>query len=174
VILLCAVAFGQAVPAAEGPKRSVDFFGGYSFGHGDFGLSGLFAGWDASVGVRLSSWFAVEGIVNDISATSADAHKYPMSMLSGAAGPKVMYTIHHRYVPWVHTLFGANRLKVNGGNWFFDQVTRAEDIGFGMDLDMTKHISIRPGEVDFLPTGTGPHGATNIYYAGGIVFHLLM
>jgi hypothetical protein len=175
LILLCAAAFGQALPTAEGPRESIDLFGGYSFGHGDFSVPGRLTGWDAGVAVRLSYWFAAEAIGNSIEGTSTNAQKIHMNMLSAAAGPKFMYPIRGRFVPWAHALFGASRLHTTFPfpvtHTGVDRVTGAMDYGFGLDVELTRRIAIRPAEMDLLQTGIGVNGATNVYYAAGLIFH---
>jgi hypothetical protein len=174
LLLLSAAACAQAVPTAEGPAQTLDFFGGYAVGHADFGNPGRLTGWDGSLSMRFASWLGAEANMNEINGVSTNYTKANMRLFTGAAGPKIMHSfLHRRVTPWGHALFGVSRVQSIAPQLYkYDSPDRAMDFGVGIDVNVTRLISIRPGQYDLLQTETGPHGATNAYYSAGVVFHL--
>jgi opacity protein-like surface antigen len=173
VVAVLVLTWSLAAMAAEGTPAEV--FGGYQLLHldtqGDTGVKSSYSGWDGAlqfnVGGRL-------GLVGDVSGNYGTpfAGAPSISSYTFVFGPSVNFR-GEKTKPFVHALFGGNRLAVSG----LSETSFAMALGGGVDVKAMPAVWIRLGQFDYLYT---KHGDTfgftghqnNFRYSAGIVFHL--
>jgi opacity protein-like surface antigen len=86
-------------------------------------------------------------------------------------GPRVYFHAHGRIFPFVQALFGGERLSAgltgvgsNSTNAF------AAAVGGGADVTLTRHVSLRALQVDYLYTHFGGASQNNLRLQSGIVW----
>lgn len=83
-------------------------------------------------------------------------------------GPRIAAR-RERVTPWAHALFGwANSKILTASSNDF-----AFDLGGGLDVNVHKHVALRPGQVDYIfirdPFNLGSN-SNNFRYSAGLVF----
>jgi len=178
-LFVFAAFFGTSAKAQDDSK--VDIFAGYSYLRvnpsttttiGSYGLNGG----SASVSYKFRPWLSAvadfggytnSGIFN--SGVSGTASTYLF-------GPRVGF--HHiwRIHPFAEALFGVAHGNAN----LFDTVNShnafATALGGGFDFRINRHFSLRPLDVDYLPTrfpevAVGRQTQDNLRASTGFVFH---
>jgi opacity protein-like surface antigen len=181
IVLTCSFAFAQEAT----PKLQV--FGGYSLMHvdtggltgptmdsalrapsGTFGVASNFNGWNAEAQYNLRRWL---GIVADVSghygtpitASSGVSGLPNTNEYSFLAGPVFSFNTRTRMTPFVHALFGWDRLSVNASTLSglpspaASVATAYSDfamaLGGGVDYKLSRHLAVRVGQFDYLYTG---------------------
>jgi hypothetical protein len=180
LVSLFAFAAFFATSAKAQDDSKIDIFAGYSYLRanpststlGSFGLNGG----SASIAYRATPWLSA---VADFGGyTNSDLFN---SSSSGTAstylfGPRVSF--HHiwRIHPFAEALFGV----VHGNANLFDTTNShsafATALGGGFDFRISRHFSLRPLDVDYLPTrfpevAAGRQTQNNLRASTGIVFH---
>ena len=181
VVLTGSLAFAQDAT----PK--VQVFGGYSFmrtGTGGlspssldtdlhqfpntFALGSNFNGWNAEAQYNFDRWI---GIVADFggeygtpfTAKAQGASRLPsMTQYSFMAGPVVSYRAKARITPYVHALFGWDRVSMGATTIIgtASPVTSSAStytafamaFGGGVDYKLSRHFALRLGQVDYFRT----------------------
>jgi hypothetical protein len=180
-ILLLSLAFLFHVPASAQDLSKVDLFAGASFIHvtgpSEPSLKvygGVFSG---TYNVNhFISWTGEFGIHTNTGPTGGRAESYMF-------GPKVALTLHKtgKIVPYAKWIFGAMHTDAAFNGTPFNSTDFAESAGIGLDVNVTRHLAIRPIEADYLfmkqpiyDPSTGTNDATftekSFHYSGGIVF----
>jgi opacity protein-like surface antigen len=177
-LLACAAFFAANAKAQDAEK--IDLYAGYSYLRanpssntlGSFGLNGG----NASLAYHVTPWLSA---VADFGGyTNSDVFH---SGSSGTAstylfGPRVSFRHIWRVHPFVEALFGA----AHGNSSLFDASQShnafAAAVGGGFDFRLSHHWSLRPLEVDYLPTRFpeatfGRQTQDNLRASTGIVFH---
>jgi opacity protein-like surface antigen len=146
------------------------FFGGTA---GTFGIGNSFSGWNAEAQYNLNRWL---GTVADFSgnygtpvtASSASG----ITGLPGSQsysflfGPVVSYRTS-KFTSFAHALFGVNRLNTDAttaGGVLSPAITDsafAMGLGGGADVRLTRSISLRLGQLDYLYTRHDPFVLAN-------------
>jgi opacity protein-like surface antigen len=169
---LSSVVFGQEFRRAE-------VFGGYSYMNVDTeGLGDRVSahGWAASLTVNVNRWL---GVTADFSGH----YKPNCGSVSGVTcrdysylfGPKLSYRIaDSKAVLFAYGLVGGHNLGAGYAGLTASQDSLAFAVGGGFDYAMTRNISIRVAQVDYLftrhlQTLGGTH-QNNIRVAAGVVF----
>lgn len=197
VCLLPAGLMAQEAPSA--PKAEI--FGGYSYLRNN---SNGFNGWEGQGTINLNRYFGVTAQFdgnyhNALSGT-------PLSSLSflGASAGVNQHMYDYLFGPTVtgrfgkssvfaHALFGGAHESLNAGaslplvgglsTGLTSASSFAMDFGGGLDIGLTRHLAIRPVQVDFLQTRFSPTDAlsfglstntnsrqNSFRYSAGIVF----
>ena len=98
-------------------------------------------------------------------------------------GPKIALTLHKtgRFEPYAQWLLGAAHTDAAFNGTPFNSTNFAQNVGIGLDVNVTRRLAIRPFELDYLvmeqpifdpSTGTNDASFTekSFRYSGGIVF----
>jgi opacity protein-like surface antigen len=193
-LLIMALFVSAAAIAEDSPK--VQVFGGYSLLHADtngisntnvdalLGTSGSnanhnFSGWNAELQYNVKPWL---GAVADFGGNYGKAISPASgSGLSGIPGfnsysflfGPVLQQPRGKLRPFVHALFGANRLSSDSGaaaTFFGTAPTTANDTAFamalggGVDYKLVKGVSLRLGQLDYLYTRHAPLAYSGSFY----------
>ncbi len=195
LVVLCVAAF---TAAQETPK--VEVFAGYSLFHfDDNGLENaintafpgccdytkIMHGWEASAQFNLNHTF---GIVADFSGH----YGTPISIVGGNSVDGSIYNVlfgpqvnlrGKRMSGYVHTLLGFQRARIQAipapvNSPDFTNNAFEWAIGGGFDVNVTKTVAIRLGQLDYLlstqdfglPTSVAHQN--NLRYSAGVVFRL--
>jgi opacity protein-like surface antigen len=91
--------------------------------------------------------------------------------LSYLFGPRVYFPTHGRVFPFVQTLFGGERFSAGvTGLGSGSSSAFAMSAGGGADVTLTKHISLRAIQVEYLYTHFGGASQNNLRLQSGIVW----
>jgi len=152
VFCLCGPAFGQEAPRVE-------IFGGYSYLNFDFSTptKGLvdresFNGWEASATFNVNRWLGLEGdFSGHYKGDCLNVSGLTCKDYSFMGGPRFAYR-RGKATVFAHGLFGGDHLSGSFSGFSISHTAFALAAGGGIDYAVTKHISIRIGEVDYLMT----------------------
>lgn len=186
VVLYSAVLFLPAIAAAQGISR-VETFAGYSYVHmRDLGTANLNGG-SASVAFNPEGWFGIVGDVGGYAGTKNGLNGIVWTYLFG---PRVAMR-RGRITPFAQGLFGGayttadpplevdslvqprREAPIAGGGVFASSNTFAMAAGGGVDVNATKHLSVRAVQAEYLMTQfkDGIHNRQNsVRVSAGVVF----
>jgi opacity protein-like surface antigen len=167
-----------SLSAAAQDSSRIDLFGGYSYVHTSPGiaLSSFNAnGGVGSVAVNLNSWASIVGEVGGIHVSSIHGTDVDANALTFLAGPKISFFRRAPLTPFVQVLAGFahsdaafNTVSTSSFNGF------ALAPGVGLDWNVTHHVGLRLGQVDYLltrlPSSTNQVNWNNFRYSAGVVF----
>ena len=196
--------FGLCAFAQEGPKA--DLFLGYSFLR--YNSAQTIPAFTANGGVGTFAWnfndnIGVEAELGGYHNGNVNNYHFDSTSFSYLFGPRFSYGRSKRFDPYVHTLFGGQNFstsisqqsllvvnplttsKLKDGRYQTATNTWAMAIGGGLDIKISKSMTLRPVQVDYYltrfeaPDVTQPIGTTNprarnqndIRFAAGIVFN---
>lgn len=167
LLLLC----GPYVKAQEGPGFEVS--GSYQYvrsnpGNGASGIncqggSGLF-------GAYLTSRVGLIGEFGGCKVTGlpSGVSSHEMDYLFG---PRLYFPTHGRVFPFVQVLFGGERFSAGvAGLGSASSNTFAMTAGGGADVTLSKHVSLRAIQVEYLYTRFGGDSQNNLRIQSGIVW----
>lgn len=189
---------GLSAVAQDVPK--VDIFLGYSMfrANSDQGIAAFtMNGGIGTLGWNFNSHFAAEFEFAGYSTGLINGYNLDTTNLTYLFGPRFSVSRKSKVDPYVHFLFGGDRLTTSGtpnaqacsGSTCLPTYLAASQnnfamaIGGGLDIKMTKHLELRPVQLDYLltrfetitianPTGpTSNHNQNNLRYSAGIVFN---
>lgn len=139
----------------------IEFSGGYSFmrtGY-KYGPGDNLNGWDASVATHLIGGLGLEADFSGQYA-SPDRHVY-----TELYGPRFEFLSFPRVEPYVHALIGT----VHAAGFSSSQTSFGIAAGGGIEIKFTRHIWIRPFQLDYIHYRFGgPVYAGR--YSAGVVF----
>lgn len=184
LVIASLLLFSVALQAQDFSK--VELFGGYQIlraSQDDY--SKMLSGWRASVAGNINKYFGIEGVLSggygdlyDIDGepddpdidVNARVHNY-----SYLFGPR--FTARSKVVTgFAHFLLGASHTSVSAAasdpNASLSANGFAWAVGGGLDLNVSKHLAIRPAQFDFgqMRTGADFAGTLNsITYSAGLV-----
>jgi opacity protein-like surface antigen len=88
-------------------------------------------------------------------------------------GPRVYFHAHGRIFPFVQALFGGERLSAGlTGVGSQSSNAFATAVGGGADVTLTRHVSLRALQVDYLYTHFGGASQNNFRLQSGIVWRI--
>jgi outer membrane immunogenic protein len=88
-------------------------------------------------------------------------------------GPRVYFHSHGRVFPFVQALFGAERFSAGlSGVGSGSTNAFATAVGGGADVTLTRHVSLRAFQVDYLYTHFGGASQNNFRVQTGIVWRI--
>jgi opacity protein-like surface antigen len=147
---------GVCIHAAEAPV--VDLFLGYSFLRvNPAGNTPGFPndGGVAAFSLNFNEWFALESEFGcyyngNVKRTGADS-----TSMTYLIGPRLSYGKSQSVNPYFHVLFGAARVSSSAFTETGDDASRhsfAMAVGAGLDFQISKVVSLRPIQMDYLLT----------------------
>ena len=179
ILLVVVMALSLACLAAEtksdAPK--VEVYGGYALLRAD--TNGTMSqqnmsGWDGAMTVSFNRYFGitadVSGAYKTFSASTAGSFSGKLNEYSFLFGPTISFRGKGRVKPFLHGLFGVSRASATAtGIATATDNSFAMATGGGVDVKMSKHISIRLGQVDWLRTTFSSTPQNNIRFSAGLV-----
>ena len=189
IVFLCLVVVGMAASAqAQNDYSRFELFGGYSYLHVDAGLSreasflftngGIGNGWNTSLSANVNQWFT---LVADFSGHYGEIRN-PIFPLNGTPrfggvgfnrhsflfGPRLSYRTRKGFTPFGHFLLGGAH---DGGSIHPHSDTRLTwALGGGLDLKVSKRLSLRLIQADYVPIKAFEI-QNNVRISAGIVWH---
>jgi opacity protein-like surface antigen len=179
---------GQAV-APVTPKRATITAGGYfSFGGSDYGqnlgftnrihpdMYGPGAYGDFDYRVWRNVGVGVEGEARFLDfGTPGQTPGVPGAGIAEQnflIGPRVTYEVGRRLLPYVKFLAGGSRFRYPAifSNQWEDYTTIA--VGGGIDYKLTRHLTVRPVDVEYQHWQFPPTGLTPWVYSAGVSYRL--
>jgi opacity protein-like surface antigen len=157
--------------AAQDQVSRAEIFGGYSHNIGDA------QGWNASVAVNANKWF---GVVADFSGLFSKTREQDFEERIRATtylfGPQFSYRGNKRVTPFARVLLGASNLNAKaieaGQSAEFSDTHFSYGVGGGVDIQVSKLISIRAVQADYIHTRFFGEGQHNGRLSFGVVFSL--
>src|SRR6516162_9511955 len=189
---------GLSAVAQEVPK--VDIFLGYSMfrANSDQGIDAFtMNGGMGTLGWNFNNHFAAEFEFGGYSTGHINGRNIDTTNLTYLFGPRFSVNRKSKVDPYVHFLFGGDRLTYSGTPSAVvcnptsancttylanSQANFAMAIGGGLDIKLTKRFELRPVQLDYLltrfetinvanPTVTSNHNQNNLRYSAGLVFN---
>jgi hypothetical protein len=180
VCLLAFLSFSAASAFAQDFSK-IDIFAGYSYVRENPATSGVSGfnlhGGSASVAYNANHWLgAVADFggyhANNVLGTGIDGTVYTYLF-----GPRFSYRKYDRVTPFAQTLFGVAHASGSGFGTTSTNNAFAASFGGGVDLKITRSVSFRAGQVEYLltrfPEITSSNRETqnNLRVSTGIVIH---
>jgi outer membrane immunogenic protein len=173
ILLAFALVATGSAQAQEG--RGYEVSGNYQyvrFNPGG-GASGINCQGGSGTGAAyLSSWLGVVGEFGGCKVTGlpSGASAHEMDYLFG---PKAYFHAHGRVYPFVQALFGGERFS-SGLTGVGSGSTNAfaTAVGGGADVTLTRHVSLRAVQFDYLYTHFGGASQNNFRLQSGIVWRI--
>jgi opacity protein-like surface antigen len=201
MLLLGSAAFAQEVPKA-------DIFFGYSFlrANSDQSIPAFTAnGGLFNAGFNFTNHIALEAEFGGYHNGNVNDKEFDTTSYSFLFGPRFSMGRSRRVDPYFHVLFGVNHATTSiaassvlipsplppnapvpssNGRYETDQTNFAMAAGGGLDIKLTRHVVLRPIQLDYYltrfetpnilsPTGTTSNrNQNNLRYAAGIMFNL--
>ena len=172
MIVLGLVLLG-AVPGKAQENRGFEVSGNYQYvrfnpGSGSDGIN--CHGGSGSVGAYLTARIGVIGEFGGCKVTGlpsgATAHE-----LNYLFGPRVYFVGHGRVFPFVQALFGGEQFSAGAtGLGSSSSNAFAMTAGGGADVTLTRHVSLRAIQVEYLYTHFGGASQNNLRLQSGIVW----
>lgn len=171
-VLLC-VSF---VAAQDAPKAEV--FGGYQFISIDtknVGLDRQMAqGWDADVAFNPNKNLGIVADISGVYKSEIQGVQVDAKLYNYLFGPRISHRTD-KVTVFGEALFGGGH--ISGSNSFVGSASLngfAMAFGGGVDVNVGKHVAVRPVKFDYLYNRFSESGVSesfnNFRYAGGIVF----
>ncbi len=191
VLFTCLLSIG-AFAQDDAPK--VQVFGGYSLLHADtagltgpsidnaftatpgtFNVTSNYNGWNGEVQYNTNRWlgFAADfsghyGTPVTASSSSGITGQPGIRSYSYLFGPVVSFRgrSNSRITPFVHGLFGANRVTSDASPFTgsISDTAFAMALGGGVDANLSQHFAVRLGQVDYLYTGHDASSLSNQFF----------
>ncbi|HET8924926.1 MAG TPA: outer membrane beta-barrel protein [Candidatus Acidoferrum sp.] len=173
ILLAFALAATGVAQAQEG--RGFEVSGNYQylrFNPGN-GASGVNCHGGSGTGAAyLNSWLGIAGEFGGCRVTGlpAGASAHAIDYLFG---PKVYFHSHGRVNPFVQALFGGERLSAGlTGVGTGSANAFATAVGGGADVTLTRHVSLRAVQFDYLYTHFNSASQNNFRLQSGIVWRI--
>lgn len=179
VCLLAFLSFSAASAFAQDFSK-IDIFAGYSYVRDNPSTSGVSGfnlhGGSASVTYNANHWLGGVADFGGYHANNVLGSGVDSTISTYLFGPRFSYRKYERITPFAQTLFG---LAHAGGNGFGISNTSnafAASFGGGVDLKITRSISFRPAQVEYLLTRfpeitSNRETQNNLRISTGIVLH---
>jgi outer membrane immunogenic protein len=173
LMIACGLVFMGAVSVQAQEGRGVDVSGTYQYvrfnpGGGSSGIN--CQGGSGSIGLYLTSRIGVVGEFGGCKVTGlpSGATAHEMDYLFG---PRVYFPTHGRVFPFVEGLFGGERFSA-GVTGVGSGATNAFAVaaGGGADITLTRHVSLRAFQFDYLYTHFSGASQNNMRLQAGIVW----
>jgi len=164
-----------------------DLFAGYSYVRANPSGTTLpsfnMNGGEASLAYNANNWLS--GVVDFAGyrtsrLTSLEPADFKGNMFTYLFGPRISYRHLGRFTPFAQTLFGVAH-AVNGTYLNGNQTDFAMTVGGGFDYRLSRRLSIRPIQADYLLThfnefesfqlNTSNSTQNNVRLSTGLVFH---
>jgi opacity protein-like surface antigen len=178
MLMVLAALLLSVLPAnAQDDTARLEAYGGYDYGRFNINarVNGVpptqnlnANGGGGQLEYNANNWLGTVGDVAGYSVPTSTAHEHGLSYLFG---PRVNFR-HNKVTPFTQILLGGV-LSNDGIGHFGPENHFAMAAGGGIDLKVSKHISVRPVQAEYFMT-TFPNGLddrqNNFRYSAGIVF----
>ena len=165
-----------SLSAAAQDYTKVDLFAGYSFIHTGPGIAESSFNGNGGVGsvaFNLSSWGSVVAEVGGVHVSKINGRDVDANAETFMAGPKISLFRTAGLSPFVQVLAGVARSNAAFNSTPRDFDGFAFSPGVGLDWNVTHHVGLRLGQLDYLltrmPTSTNQVAWNNFRYSGGVV-----
>lgn len=172
-LIACGLVLLAAVTASAQESHGFEVSGTYQYvrfnpGNGADGVN--CQGGSGSAAAYLTSQIGIVGEFGGCKVTGlpsgASAHE-----LSYLFGPRVYFHSHGRVFPFVQTLFGGDQFSAGlSGFGSSSENAFAWTAGGGADVTLTKHVSLRAIQVEYLLTRFGGESQNNLRIQSGLVW----
>jgi opacity protein-like surface antigen len=182
VVMIASAAWSQQMPKSE-------ILGGYTFQSADQGSgNGRLNqnGWHTGIAASVNQWLSVEGNIAGLSHSESASFTSGTQTFSGTAseknytfvfGPRFNFGKSSKVTPFVHTLFGLDRMSVsdsgnNNGTPYSASASEtafATALGGGMEFPLSKSLAMNTG-FDYLMTRHASATQNNIRIQVGIAY----
>jgi outer membrane immunogenic protein len=174
LLLVALPVYAQDVPRAEAALA-------YTYVHtnappGDCGCFSMNGG-SGSFAFHFNSKFAGVADIGAVHAGNVDSTGFDLTLTSFLFGPRISHRLlKTRFVPYGQVLVGAvhatgGLASITGGT---SSTNFAATVGGGLDFNLSRHIAIRPVQVEYyvttLPNRVNDH-QNNLRVNSGLVFH---
>jgi len=174
-LILCGFILLAAGSAKAQENRGFEISGNYQYvrinpGGGTSGVN--CHGGSGSGAAYLNAWFGVVGEFGACKVTGlpSGASSHEMNYL---VGPRAYIHAHGRVYPFVQALFGGERFTASAvGLGSASSNAFAAALGGGADVTLTRHVSLRALQVDYLYTHFGGASQNNVRLQSGIVWRI--
>ena len=173
LLIACGLVFLGALSAIAQENRGFEVAGSYQYvrfnpGNGADGIN-----CHGGSGSAAGYFTAQIGIVGEFGGckvtglpSGATAHE-----LSYLFGPRVYFHPHGRVFPFVQTLFGGQRFSAGlSGLGSSSDSAFAWTAGGGADVTLTKHVSLRAVQVEYMMNRFGGESQNNLRIQSGLVW----
>jgi opacity protein-like surface antigen len=152
------------------PAATVEIGGGYQylrFNPAD-SVDGLnMHGWNTGVQFNPSETL---GLVAEFTGTFTNETGVDPGLYTFLFGPRYRFqTANSGLKPFLHALFGAGRLTVQGSFADNSETAFTMALGGGLDYQLSQRLALRVVQLDYLHTRFDPDGQNNLRFAAGIV-----
>jgi len=162
--------------SAAAQDSKVDLFAGYSYLHTSPGIN-QFAfkanGGDASVAFNVNSWASLVAEVGGVHASKISGTDVDANAETFLFGPKISLFRKSKLTPFAQALVGFAHSNAAFNGTSFSRNGFAVSPGVGLDWNVTRHIGVRLGQMDYLltrvPTSTNQVNWNNFRYSVGVV-----
>jgi outer membrane immunogenic protein len=173
LMIICGLVLLSAASAKAQENRGFEVSGNYQYvrlnpGGGASGIN--CQGGSGSVGAYLTARLGVVGEFGGCKVTGlpsgATAHE-----LNYLVGPRVYFPTHGRVFPFVQAMFGGERFSAGvSGFGSASSNAFAMTAGGGADVTLTRHVSLRAIQVEYLYTHFGGAAQNNLRLQSGLVW----
>lgn len=181
-VVVCLLAFLSftAVSAFAQDFSKIDIFAGYSYVRDNPSTSGVSGfnlhGGSASVAYNANHWLGAVADFGGYHANNILGSGIDGTVSTYLFGPRFSYRKYERFTPFAQPLFGLAHASGIGFGTSSTSNAFAASFGGGVDLKITRSISFRPAQVEYLLTRfseTTPSRETqnNLRVSTGFVIH---
>jgi len=173
LMIMCGLVLLGGVSAKAQENRGFEISGNYQYvrinpGNGASGSN--CQGGAGSVGAYLTARVGVIGEFGGCKVTGLPSG-YSAHTLNYLFGPRLYFPTHGRVFPFVQALFGGERASGSvGGVSAGSDSAFAWTAGGGADVTLTRHVSLRALQVEYLYTHFGGASQNNLRLQSGLVW----
>jgi outer membrane immunogenic protein len=173
LLVLCGLTLLAAASAGAQESKGFEVSGNYQFvrinpGNGASGIN--CQGGSGSFGAYLTPRIGVVGDFGGCKVTGLPSGTTSHE-LSYLFGPRVYFPTHGRVFPYVQTLFGGEQFSAGAtGLGSASSNAFAMTAGGGADVTLTRHVSLRAIQVEYLYTHFGGANQNNLRIQSGLVW----
>jgi hypothetical protein len=150
----------SSLPLMAQDYSKVEIFGGYQYTHvaSDLSTDATANGWDGNVTYNINKTVGVEGDFNGAYQTVSGAAAglsgtFPFHYYTYAGGPVFAFPAGDKLRPFVHVLFGETHFTTSASASGITVSASVNGfttlVGGGMDLKLSKHVSLRLVQADW-------------------------
>lgn len=182
-VVVCLLAFASLFSVAVSAQdvAKIDLFAGYSYVRANPGTSGLdgfnLHGGSASLAYNANGWLSGVADFGGYNSNNILGSGVDGTLSTYLFGPRVSYRRNSHFTPFGQVLFGVAHIGGSDGLAFSTSNNSfAMALGGGLDVNVSRHLSLRPLQLDYLLThfnefGNGAQNQNNLRVSTGVVFH---
>jgi|SRR5580704_2254649 opacity protein-like surface antigen len=164
ILIVCALLLSCSVAASAQDASKVEAFGGYSYLR--IMTDGTSINGNGGVGSVSYNFIPKVGVVGEFGGYHLTANGDTGTALTYLFGPKVHANVG-RLTPFAQVLFGGARLMADGES----ENAFAMSFGGGADYNLTHHVGIRLGQIEYVLTKFNDFGNSHqnsFRYSAGV------